>query len=174
MPIEENALTQFRLGQHVEIPGKMNLSFVKFYMHHAIISELSVEHGVKVIHWQRLGSQGGPTVQESPWSEFLLPLDIRQIRIVYTPQNDEEAARIIQRAKSKIGKVDFNIVFRNCEHFANWCTTESFVSHQVNQVIIILGVIILAGVVVFFNDTFKHMDEQLNKRLRARQKRNCS
>lgn len=29
---------------------------------------------------------------------------------------------IVQRAKSRLGEDNYNLIFNNCEHFANWCT----------------------------------------------------
>lgn len=29
---------------------------------------------------------------------------------------------IVERAKSRLGEDGYNLIFNNCEHFANWCT----------------------------------------------------
>ncbi|XP_046558722.1 phospholipase A and acyltransferase 2-like [Haliotis rubra] len=42
-----------------------------------------------------------------------------------------EPSEIVQRALSKIGKVGYNILFNNCEHFATWCRYGKEESDQV-------------------------------------------
>jgi Lecithin retinol acyltransferase len=39
---------------------------------------------------------------------------------------------IIERAMSRLGDGDYNLVFNNCRHFARWCVTGEHVSDQVN------------------------------------------
>lgn len=41
---------------------------------------------------------------------------------------------IVERAKSRLGERDYNIVFNNCEHFAAWCKTGKHRSQQVETV----------------------------------------
>ena len=38
---------------------------------------------------------------------------------------------IVSRAISKVGEVGYNIMFSNCEHFANWCRYNIQRSEQV-------------------------------------------
>ena len=45
------------------------------------------------------------------------------------------AQETIDRAKSRIGESDYNLVVNNCEHFAIWCKTGISESHQVNRII---------------------------------------
>ena len=40
--------------------------------------------------------------------------------------------KTVQRAKSMIGKGDYNLFDHNCEHFAIWCKTGQFKSTQLN------------------------------------------
>ena len=42
---------------------------------------------------------------------------------------------VIERAKSRLGESDYNLVFNNCEHFATWCKTGLGESLQVQTVI---------------------------------------
>lgn len=46
------------------------------------------------------------------------------------------ADKIVQRALSRVGEDDYNLVFNNCEHFANWCITGNAKSYQVREVAI--------------------------------------
>lgn len=40
---------------------------------------------------------------------------------------------VVDRAKSKLGEQDYNLLFNNCEHFANWCKTGNSHSRQVKE-----------------------------------------
>ena len=46
------------------------------------------------------------------------------------------AEETVQRAKSFIGKHDYNVIFNNCEHFAIWCKTGMKESIQVEDKIL--------------------------------------
>ena len=41
----------------------------------------------------------------------------------------------LRRAMGRIGEQNYNLLFNNCEHFANWCKTGRHHSAQVNSVI---------------------------------------
>lgn len=45
---------------------------------------------------------------------------------LYTPKET------IERAKSRIGESDYNLITNNCEHFALWCKTGISESHQIS------------------------------------------
>ena len=40
---------------------------------------------------------------------------------------------VVERAKSRIGERDYNLLFNNCEHFASWCKTGINDSKQVKN-----------------------------------------
>jgi hypothetical protein len=40
---------------------------------------------------------------------------------------------IVQHARSSIGKMGYNVIFNNCEHFTNWCTLGRFKSRQIED-----------------------------------------
>ncbi|WP_019672855.1 lecithin retinol acyltransferase family protein [Psychrobacter lutiphocae] len=50
--------------------------------------------------------------------------------VVYSP--DE----IVERALSRVGEDDYNLMFNNCEHFACWCVTGKHKSKQVDSVMV--------------------------------------
>ena len=52
-----------------------------------------------------------------------------ELEDLYTPQE------IITYARACIGDDGYNLIFNNCEHFANVCTLGRFRSHQVEQVL---------------------------------------
>lgn len=41
---------------------------------------------------------------------------------------------IVQRAISRLGGHDYNVVFNNCEHFCNWCIHDKHRSQQIRDV----------------------------------------
>ena len=56
---------------------------------------------------------------------------------VYRRNSKAKYARdvIVRRAKGSIGKEKYNLVFNNCEHFANWCRTGKHKSEQVEDAV---------------------------------------
>lgn len=48
---------------------------------------------------------------------------------LYTPEET------VQRAKSRLGEREYNLLTKNCEHFAIWCKTGVSESHQVNAML---------------------------------------
>jgi len=54
----------------------------------------------------------------------------------------------VNRARSRMGEADYNLVFNNCEHFALWCKTGTNksiqVENSVNSVILLGAVFALA------------------------------
>ncbi|MDR1051579.1 MAG: lecithin retinol acyltransferase family protein [Deltaproteobacteria bacterium] len=45
-----------------------------------------------------------------------------------------EPARVVGRALSRLAENEYNLVFKNCEHFCNWCVEGQAVSRQVDAV----------------------------------------
>ncbi|GHV45881.1 hypothetical protein AGMMS49546_32820 [Spirochaetia bacterium] len=58
-----------------------------------------------------------------------------KVSVYEIPQNNMRYSRAetLRRAKSQIGKSDYNILFNNCEHFAMWCKTGKRHSNQVED-----------------------------------------
>ncbi len=46
---------------------------------------------------------------------------------------------VIRRAESRLGEQKYNLLFNNCEHFANWCKTGVSFSQQVVDFVPMLG-----------------------------------
>ena len=44
--------------------------------------------------------------------------------------------KIVERAKSRLGDKSYNLVFRNCEHFSNWCVSGKTKSSQVRRAVV--------------------------------------
>lgn len=56
---------------------------------------------------------------------------------------------IVKRALSRIGPQPYNIVGKNCEHFASWARNGIPVSFQVQTVLTVAGYVVAAVVVAF-------------------------
>lgn len=69
-----------------------------------------------------------PQVREVSWNEFSQgrPVFVR----CYTQQ--EDTTIVINRARSRIGEMNYDLWNNNCEHFAVWCKTGVAESTQVN------------------------------------------
>lgn len=59
-------------------------------------------------------------------------IDVRHYPIRYIPDT------VIQRAESRLGEKQYNLLFNNCEHFATWCVTGVSKSQQVENFIPLL------------------------------------
>lgn len=62
---------------------------------------------------------------------------IRQYPIRYI------ADTVINRAQSRLGEKQYNLLFNNCEHFATWCITGESKSQQVENFIPYFVILIL-------------------------------
>lgn len=53
----------------------------------------------------------------------------------------------VARAESQLGRADFDLILRNCEHFATWCVTGRWESQQVQGLTIgtvLIGLLLVA------------------------------
>ena len=92
--------------------------------------------GGKIIHFAPLAGNEinaeNAVVHETELNNFLkggMPETDRKSRAQFSPPE------IVNRARSQIGNKGYNLVFYNCEHFAQWCKTGVFESNQVKSVI---------------------------------------
>ena len=111
------------IGSHIKVSRG-------FYTHHGIYCGDDT-----VIHYSGMsngGSKGGIT--ETSLEEFLG--DAPSCQIVHYADSDIKYSRseVIQRAYSRIGEDDYNLIFNNCEGFACWCITGKNESRQVQTV----------------------------------------
>ncbi len=96
------------------------------YTHHGLYIGNS-----QVIHYSGFGNEmrGGPVE--------IVDIDTfcngRDYEIQYHNHVQFTPAQIVDRAKSKLGESQYNLIFNNCEHFVNWCIDNLGVSRQVNN-----------------------------------------
>lgn len=83
-----------------------------------------------VIHYRK----GTETIERNDLATFAdnRKIYLKKYPIRYIPETT------IKRAESRLGEAQYNLLFNNCEHFANWCVTG--VSHS-QQIINFLPVI---------------------------------
>lgn len=117
------------LGDHIRVERYGGL-----YYHHGIyIGKNKVIHfaplsGGEIINWSEA------KVIETSLEDFLKDgeIEIRQytddeLMELYSPKE------IVQNAKHCLGYTNYNLIFNNCEHFANSCTTGKHRSPQVEE-----------------------------------------
>ncbi len=68
-----------------------------------------------VIHYSK--ADGEPTIKRTTIAEFSQgnPIYVKQRPISFVPDV------VIERAKSRLGEQNYDLMTNNCEHFANWC-----------------------------------------------------
>lgn len=98
------------------IPGDHVRVWRGFYWHHAIVvgEDHVIEFG---------GGAGGGPVRSTPIGAFA-----RGGRIEIVVRGGPIA---VWRAESQLGRSDFDLLLRNCEHFATWSSTGRWASGQV-------------------------------------------
>eukprot|EP00929_Paragymnodinium_shiwhaense_P080378 TRINITY_DN41914_c0_g1_i1.p1 TRINITY_DN41914_c0_g1~~TRINITY_DN41914_c0_g1_i1.p1 ORF type:complete len:611 (-),score=107.60 TRINITY_DN41914_c0_g1_i1:45-1877(-) len=70
-------------------------------------------------------------VRIEPVEDFMLSFPTW--RVVELPRSSDHAREVIQRARSKVGERNYNLLSNNCEHFATWCFTGQEASNQVRS-----------------------------------------
>jgi len=121
------------LAEHVRIRRLANFgNFQIPYHHHGI--RLTCDDGLEfIIHYT-----GSPQTMTGE-----IKIDTVENFVGWNPNNEpievvEEQKpmtldKIIERAKSRLGERDYNLVSNNCEHFATWCVYGEAVSRQVQM-----------------------------------------
>jgi hypothetical protein len=104
-----------------------------------------------VVHYAGLSRSWRPgPVEEVPISQFALGHPVRIIDHAgsrYSPQD------IVQRARSRLGEDNYNVLTNNCGHLCNWCIDDRPGSPQIDRstairsLVSCLAVIAFAGIV---------------------------
>jgi len=102
------------------------------YWHHAVVT--SVEHGIKVIHYDDL---------EVTMDDIYTVHDkkCRCLDVLYRINYEDcyDADYTVLRACKLLNESRYNLLERNCEHFSRWCKTGSTNSSQVMTLWLSLG-----------------------------------
>ncbi|MGB3405562.1 MAG: lecithin retinol acyltransferase family protein [Microcoleaceae cyanobacterium] len=93
-------------------------------------------HGIdcgdgSVIHYRKPSE----TIERTSVATFSRsnPVYVRQYPVRYIPEST------IQRAESRLGERQYNLLFNNCEHFATWCVTGVSDSRQIRDFVPMLS-----------------------------------
>ncbi|QNJ04831.1 lecithin retinol acyltransferase family protein [Synechococcus sp. MEDNS5] len=101
-------------ADHLRVPRQHGL-----FLHHGIdLGDGSVAHYLE-----------GREILRSPLAEFSRGQEVS----VVSHDQASPAGITLRRAVSRIGEQNYNLLFNNCEHFANWCKTGRHRSGQVED-----------------------------------------
>ncbi|NEP48944.1 MAG: NC domain-containing protein [Moorea sp. SIO3C2] len=103
------------------------LNFEGVYQHHGI----DCGDG-SVIHYRKKTE----TIERNSMATFALgetKIYVKQYSVCLIPDV------VIRRAESRLGERQYNLIFNNCEHFANWCKTGKNESQQVKDFIPVIS-----------------------------------
>lgn len=101
-------------ADHLRVPRQHGL-----FLHHGIdLGDGSVAHYLE-----------GREILRSPLAEFSRGQEVS----VVSHDQASPAGVTLRRAMSRIGEQKYNLLFNNCEHFANWCKTGRHRSGQVED-----------------------------------------
>jgi hypothetical protein len=107
-------------GDHIYVTRPLG------YTHHGI----DCGDGTVIHFTGEPGKKSDASIARSMMADFALD-SIVHMRD-YSAKDDSQV--VIDRAKSKLGSKDYNLVTNNCEHFATWCCTGRTASEQVRRV----------------------------------------
>ena len=103
------------------------------YNHYAVVSD-RYDNGKPMLI--SLSAKQG-TVCEEAWDYC-----VENRKVVLSPvQGNLQPHQVVQRARSKLGKIKYSPLSRNCEHFARWAHDLKVESKQVQGALFITGVI---------------------------------
>ncbi len=120
------------------------------YSHHGIdLGDGSVVHFAG-----REREKQDACVQRTPLSVFAKGGRVRTV--AYRRRDPADA--VCARALSSLGRVDYDLIHSNCEHFARWCMTGKRRSHQVRRALytaaglgIFTGVVAAKGILTVYS-----------------------
>ena len=151
--IDPTSASKFNPGDHLGWHRPLG------YWHHAIIVRCSsiADTTVRVIHYAEPTSKStckGTVIEE--WIDLRKQLgDL--YRIEYRPRTFYSGDVVIERGRSRLGEVQYNIFDNNCEHFALWCKTGVGKSEQVETLCASLKRIGHKSLAVMGGNTMRHL-----------------
>jgi hypothetical protein len=105
-------------------PGDHLAASSLIYSHHGIYAGNNT-----VIHYQ----ENDKIITDTSFDNFSEGwiVNNRFISKIVHPNQKYRTFEVVQRAKSRIGESDYNLISNNCEHFCNWCIEGKETSEQV-------------------------------------------
>eukprot|EP00798_Chlamydomonas_sp_ICE-L_P008921 gene8921-biopygen2822 len=83
---------------------------------------------IKVIHYAGSEPHGKRSISETTLAEFLVVGSSARVvnaRCRFSP------LEVVKRARSQLGRADYNVLGRNCQHFGSWCYEGAAFSREV-------------------------------------------
>jgi hypothetical protein len=132
---------QYPIGTHIRVKRRG-------YYHHAIIVGGGADSSspVMVIDNDKVLGVTYRTLDEVAAGDL--------VKVVAFPQSAEHAAAIVERAYSQIG-APYDLLDRNCEHFATWCMAGVPRSQQLSNLTAVAGAVSLGLVLTALNVKFR-------------------
>ena len=137
------------------------------YHHHAIVED--VDHLAEKVHIIQYGNDTETLTKTNLVTSAPNKAKVGRAilnftdDVLYKVQHKTcyDAAEIVSRAQSRLGEEAYNVIFSNCEHFANWCMEGRNRSEQVTNAVTTasLGVGILIGLSALINWLLPSDDE---------------
>ena len=116
-------MNKLKAGTHIKI-NRLG------YTHHGIyIGDGQVVHYSGFAEMLKKGEIAITTLEE-----FMGDQDKLYVVEYASSEAIHSSDEIVERALSRVGEDDYNLMFNNCEHFACWCVTGKHKSKQVNSV----------------------------------------
>jgi hypothetical protein len=87
------------------------------------------------------------------------PISIKNYRVCYIPDV------VVHRAEKRLGEQQYNLLFNNCEHFANWCKTGINESLQIRNFLPLLNQININTLSQPVQEALKGVDDDESAKL---------
>ena len=107
-------------------PGDIVATTFGIYQHWSLVTDRVCEYGEPMLI---SATKRNGTVKEEPWRIVTEGKDT----YIVEAKLDGTLTEILARARSQIGKWEYSVTERNCEHFVKWTTRLEFTSSQVNS-----------------------------------------
>jgi len=131
--------TELQCGDHIACP-----TIYVVLSHHAIVLASMGDNMVKVIHVKAKEKRQDDDDDDDDDDNGFPPYEVVEElidvgdhikmgnlwRYEYEPDKCYDPDEVIMRAKTKLGKFEYNALENNCEHFARWCKTNENASVQ--------------------------------------------
>ena len=136
VPVERaSSVDDTQRGDHIRVERA-------FIWHHAIVESVDTRNGeANIIEYTNTATdfiQDNFCHPKNPGKAVVvrgkLKFDTNEHVYVIKHTRRFDPETVVSRAKSQLGKREYNAFTNNCEHFALWCKTEISSSDQVNKV----------------------------------------
>lgn len=112
-----------------------------------------------VIHYRKPSE----TIERTSWDVF------KRGNPTYKKHKDQKFSFlpeiVVNRAESRLGEQKYNLLFNNCEHFANWCKTGISESQQIQNFFPFVTQLNIDKLPDFLQDSLRETDPKNAKRL---------